>query len=196
MTIKDLKPGMKVFIKEDLKVGEEYGIETFVEDMKYLTGLQQVTRIGNKIIGVGNRYWRFTSEMIDWDKTKELNKKYSDSVLVYDGAILKGQIDGQEIKVIRNPEDKEDLEKAVMMGLLQSLGYTYKDVKELENKVKTIWRPQENEKYYFVTSCGAVVYTYNSDSQLDKELFDFGNYFKTEDEANKKAIEVRKLFNK
>lgn len=192
MTIKDLKPGMKVFIKEDLKVGEEYGIETFVEDMKYLTGLQQVTRVGNKIIGVDNRYWRFTSEMIDWNKTKELNNK--NSALLYDGTILKGQINGQEIKVVRSSKDKEDLEKAVMMGLIQSLGYTYKDVKELEDKVKTIWRPQKNEEYYFVTSCGAVVCSHNDESQLDKKLFDFGNCFKTEEEAEQKAIKFRELF--
>ena len=196
MTIKDLKVGMMVFIREDLELGGKYGSDIFVKDMKYLTGPQKISRVGNKIIQVDGYGWNFTPEMINWEKTEKINKKYSDSVLVYDGAILKGQINGKEIKVVRSSKDKEDLEKAVMMGLIQSLGYTYKDVKELENKVKTIWRPQENEKYYFVTSCGAVVYTYNYDSQLDKELFDFGNYFKTEEEAEQKAIEVRRLFKK
>lgn len=192
MKIKDLKPGMKVFIRENLEVGREYGNDIFVESMKSLTGLREITGFGNAGIKVNNECWCFTSEMIDWDKTERLNNK--DSALIYDRTTLEGQIDGQEIKVVRSPEDKEDLEKAVMMGLIQSLGYTYKDVKELENKVKTIWRPQENEKYYFVTSCGVVVYTYNYDSQVDKELFDFGNCFKTEDEANQKAVEFRQLF--
>lgn len=189
MAFKDLRKGMKVWIREDLKVGGTYGNEAFVKDMERLTGPQKISRVRNKIIQVDG--WHFTSEMIDWEKTNKLNKK---SELIYDGTILKGQIDGQEIRVVRSSKDKEDLEKAVMMALLKSLGYTYKDVKELENKVKTPWRPQEDEKYYFVTSRGSVAYTYNYNSSVDKESFDFGNCFKTEDEAEKKATKVRELF--
>lgn len=194
MTIKDLKVGMNVFIREDLKVGEEYGIETFVEDMKYLTGLQQVTRIGNKIIGVGNRYWRFTSEMIDWDKTEKLNNKNLE--LIYDGITLKGQIDGQEIKVVRSSKDKEDLEKAVMMWLLQSLGYNYNDVKRVQNKVKEVWRPKYSEIYYYVMPYGTVTSTRNLNLDYDKKLFAICNYFKTKEEAEQKAIEIRRIFKK
>lgn len=194
MKIKDLKVGMNVFIREDLKVGEEYGIETFVEDMKYLTGLQQVTRIGNKIIGVGNRYWRFTSEMIDWNKTKELNNK--NSALLYDGTILKGKIDGQEIKVIRSPKDEEDLEKAVMMGLLKSLGYSYDDVKKLQNIIKKVWRPKYREKYYYIMSDLEVKCGYNDDYSMDNRRIQVGNCFETVEEAEKKVIEVKGLFRK
>ena len=188
MEYKDLQDGMKVWIRDDLKVGELYGNDVFVEGMKHLTGLQQVTRIGNMIIQIDG--WHFTSEMIDWEKTKKLNKK---SELIYDGTILIGQINGKEIKVTRSDKDKEDLEKAVMMALLKSLGVTYVDVKDLKNKVKKVWRPQEDEKYYFVTSHGTVDYTYNYDTQVDKELFDFGNCFKTEEEAEKKVVEVRRV---
>ena len=190
MTFKDLKPSMKVFIREDLKVGVVYGDEEFVKSMEHLTGLQKISKVGNKIIEING--WYFTPEMVDWEKTERLNKK--ETKLVYDGTTLKGQIDGQEIKVIRDPNDQEDLEKAVIMGLIQSLGYTYKDVKELENKVKTIWRPQKYEKYYFVTSCGVVISANNYDAQFDKELFDLGNYFKTKEEAEQKAIKFRELF--
>ena len=191
MEYKDLQDGMKVWIRDDLKVGELYGNDVFVEGMKHLTGLQQVTRIGNMIIQIDG--WHFTSEMIDWEKTKKINKK---SELIYDGTILRGQIDGQEIKVVRSSKDKEDLEKAVMMGFIQSLGYTYKDVKDLKNKVKTPWRPQEDEKYYFVTSRGSVVYTYNYNTRVDKESFDFGNCFKTEEEAEKKVVEIIRVLKK
>ena len=204
MTLKDLKVGMKVWIREDLKGGTYYDGLYFHPEMEQLAKLNkpfEVLRVGKEDVAIAEKLvkgfkirWFLNNAMIDWKKTIEENSVIMKSNLVYDRTSLSGKINGKEIKVIRSPEDEEDLEKAVMMGLIKSLGYTYKDVKELENKIKTIWRPQENEKYYFVTSCGAVVYTYNYDSQLDKALFDFGNYFKTEEEANQKAIEVRQLF--
>lgn len=192
MIIKDLKAGMKVFIREDLKVGKKYGSDIFIEDMKYLTGLQQVTIIGNKIIEING--WHFTPEMIDWDKTERLNNKHS--TLSYDGTVLKGQIDGQEIKVIRSHKDEEDLEKAIMMGLLKSLGYSFSDVKRLQNKVKIVWKPKFDQIYYYVGPYGAVESTWNLNHDFDKKLFEACNYFKTEKEAETKAIEVRKLFKK
>ena len=192
MIIKDLKVGMMVFIREDLEVGVKYGNDIFIDSMKDLTGLQKVTRVGNKIIEVDDEGWHFTSEMIDWDKTEKLNNKYS--MLVYDGTTLKGQIDGQEIEVVRKSEDEEDLEKAVMMGILKILGYSFSDVKRLQNKIKTVWRPKFNQIYYYVEPYGEVKPTRSLDNDFDKKLFDFGNYFKTKEEAEQKAIEVRQLF--
>lgn len=192
MIIKDLKIGMKVFIREDLEVGRKYGNNIFTEDMKDLAGLQQVTIIGNKAIGFGKKYWRFTSEMIDWDKTEKLNNK--NSALFYDGTILKGQIDGQDIEVIRKSEDREDLEKAVMMGLLKSLGYSFEDVKKLQSKIKKEWRPVYGETYYYVGTCGEVRTTRSFDCYWDKSLLVSGNCFKTKEEANQKAVEFRQLF--
>lgn len=192
MTIKDLKIGMKVFIREDLEVGGKYGNNIFTEDMKDLTGLQQVTIIGNKAIGFGKKYWRFTSEMIDWDKTERLNKKETE--LVYDGTTLEGQINGKEIKVVRSSEDEEDLEKAVMMGLLKSFGYSFSDVKRLQSKVKKVWKPKFNQIYYYVGPHGEVKPTRNFDYDFDKKIFEARNYFKTKEEAEQKAFEFRKLF--
>ena len=192
MTIKDLKVGMQVFIREDLEVGKKYGNEAFVEYMDDLTGLQQVTSIGDVGIKVNNEPWHFTPEMIDWDKTERLNSK--NSALLYDGTILKGQIDGKEIKVVRNSKDIEDLEKAVMMGLLKSLGYSFSDVKRLQNKIKTVWKPKFDQIYYYVGPYGAVESTWNLNHDFDKKLFEACNYFKTEEEAEQKAFEFRKLF--
>lgn len=195
MTIKDLKPGMKVFIKEDLKVGEEYGGCYFAAEMQVLTGpqtIEEFSKFSHSFRLKGDRCWWFTPEMIDWEKTEKINKK--ETRLTYDGTTLQGQINGKEIKVVRSPEDKEDLEKAVMMGLLQSLGYSFSDVKRLQNKVKTVWRPKFNQIYYYVEPYGEVKPTRSLDNDFDKKLFDFGNYFKTKEEAEQKAIEVRQLF--
>lgn len=191
MTFKDLRKGMKVWIREDLKVGGRYGDQTFVKNMECLTGLQKITGIGYTAIKVNNEPWWFTSGMIDWEKTKKLNKK---SELIYDGTILKGQIDGQEIKVVRSPEDKEDLEKAVMMALLKSLGYSFEDVKKLQNKVKKVWKPKYNEIYYYVGAYGEVESARNLNHDSDEKLFKVCNYFKTKEEAEKKVAEVKELF--
>ena len=194
MIIKDLKVGMMVFIRENLEVGVKYGNDIFVEDMKYLTGPQKISRVGNKIIEVDGKGWHFTSEMIDWDKTDRINKKETE--LEYDGTTLEGKIDGKEIKVVRSSEDEEDLEKAVMMGILKSLGYSFSDVKRLQNKVKTVWRPKFNQKYYYVGACGEVESMCNLDNDFDKKIFEICNYFKTKEEAEQKAVEVRELFKK
>ena len=194
MTIKYLKPGMEVFIREDLKAGGVYGDQTFVKNMERLTGLQKITEIGDTAIKVNNERWYFTSEMIDWDKTKRLNNK--NSGLFYDGTTLEGRIDGQEIKVVRSSEDKEDLEKAVMMGLLKSLGYSFEDVKKLQNKVKKVWKPKYTEIYYYVGPYGEVESTRNLNHDSDKKLFEVCNYFKTKEEAEQKATEFRELLKK
>ena len=195
--MKDLKVGMKVWIRDDLKVGMEYGGCYFAAEMQVLTGQQTIedfSKLNHNFRLNGDVCWWFAPEMIDWEKTDKINKK--ETRLTYDGTTLKGQINGKEIKVTRSDKDKEDLEKAVMMALLKSLGVTYVDVKELKNKVKTPWRPQENEKYYFITSCGTVDDTYNYNSRVDKESFDFGNCFKTEEEAEKKVVEIRRILKK
>ena len=195
--MKDLKVGMKVWIRDDLKVGMEYGGCYFAAEMQVLTGQQTIedfSKLNHNFRLNGDVCWWFAPEMIDWEKTDKINKK--ETRLTYDGTTLKGQINGKEIKVTRSDKDKEDLEKAVMMALLKSLGVTYVDVKDLKNKVKKVWRPQEDEKYYFVTSHGTVDYTYNYDTQVDKELFDFGNCFKTEEEAEKKVVEIRRILKK
>ena len=142
--MKELKVGMKVCIREDLKVGESYGNDAFVKPMEHLTGLQKITEIGDTTIKVSNEHWLFTYEMIDWEKTKKLNIMCE---LTYDGTTLEGKINGQEIKIVKSPEDKEDLEKAIMMGIFKSLGYNYGDVKKLQSEIKKVWRPKFMEKY-------------------------------------------------
>lgn len=196
MTFKDLKPGMKVWIREDLKTGVKYGCDSFVEDMQELKCLQTVGELYNKSFNVkdDDDNWYFTNEMVDWEKTEKLNKQ--DIELIYDGTTLEGQIDGQEIKVVRSGKDKEDLEKAIMMGLLKSLGYNYGDIKNLQNNIRREWRPVYGETYYYIGFCGEVSPTTNFNYDSDKVLFGFGNCFKTKEEAEERAIGIRKTFKK
>lgn len=193
MTIKDLKVGMKVWIRKDLKVGESYGNDTFVKPMEHLTGLQKITEIGDTTIKVSNEGWFLNNAMIDWEKTKKLNIMCE---LTYDGTTLEGQINGKEIKVIKSPEDKEDLEKAIMMGILKSLGYNYGDVKKLQSEIKKVWRPKFMEKYYYIASNLEVNYIYNDGYSIDERRIQVGNCFKTEEEAEKKVVEIIRVLKK
>ena len=197
MTIQDLKVGMKVYIRKDLKTGEEYGGCYFAAEMQVLTGTQTIedfNKFSHNFRLKGDGCWWFAPEMIDWEKTEKINKK--ETRLTYDGTTLKGQINGKEIKVTRSDKDKEDLEKAVMMCLLKSIGYNYDDVKKLQSKIKKEWRPKYREKYYYIMSNLEVKCGYNDDYSMDKRRIQVGNCFETKEGAEKRAIEVRKIFKK
>ncbi len=57
--------------------------------------------------------------------------------------------------------------------------------KELEKKDKGIWKPEYNKIYYYLRRSGeSDCYRYNEDN-IDKSLIEFGNYYKTEEEAQK-----------
>lgn len=64
-----------------------------------------------------------------------------------------------------------------------------KQIEECDNKV---WKPNKlDEKYYSISTYGEVgVYEFYGDN-VDKELINFGNYFKTKEEAERKAFEIR-----
>lgn len=63
-----------------------------------------------------------------------------------------------------------------------------KQIEECDNKV---WKPNEGDKYYVVSIKGMVLkYKFINDN-VDKELINFGNYFKTKEEAERKAFEIK-----
>lgn len=64
--------------------------------------------------------------------------------------------------------------------------------KQIEKCDKKVFEPNElGEKYYSILSNGTI-HTYNFlNSSIDKEIIGFGNYFKTKEEAERKAFEIR-----
>lgn len=200
--MKDLKVGMKVWIRKDLKGGTDYDGLYFHPEMEQLAKLNkpfEVMKVGKEDVAIRQnrrKKWFLNNAMIDWEKTIEENGVIRKSNLIYDGTTLEGQINGKEIKVTRSDKDKEDLEKAVMMALLKSLGVTYVDVKDLKNKVKKVWRPKYREKYYYIMSNLEVNCGYNDDYSMDKRRIQVGNCFETEEEAEKKVVEIRRILKK
>ena len=64
-----------------------------------------------------------------------------------------------------------------------------KQIEECDNKV---FKPSKfGEKYYTISTKGKIgSYSFCNDD-FDKEILDFGNYFKTQEEAERKCFEIR-----
>ena len=64
-----------------------------------------------------------------------------------------------------------------------------KQIEECDNKV---FKPSKfGEKYYTISTKGKIgSYSFCNDD-FDKEIIDFGNYFKTQEEAERKRFEIR-----
>ena len=64
-----------------------------------------------------------------------------------------------------------------------------KQIEECDNKV---FKPNKfGEKYYTISTKGKIgSYSFCNDN-VDKEIIDFGNYFKTKEEAERKCFEIR-----
>ncbi len=190
MRFEDLKVGDKVYIREDLKVHEIYGGFMFMENM--LKGKQEIVWILDESnFLIKGEPFIYTSKMIDWEKTSRLNEKYVKNIKpTYDGITLSLG----DLKVTRHRDDKEDLEKAVMMLLLKKEGYSFGDVRRIVKNTKVKWVPKAGQKFFFITSTGNISsgVCYGPWS-AHGERYMFGNYFRTKEEAEKKLEQIRKL---
>lgn len=190
MRFEDLKVGDKVYIREDLKVHEIYGGFMFMENM--LKGKQEIVWILDESnFLIKGELFIYTSKMIDWEKTSRLNEKYVKNIKpTYDGTTLSLG----DLKVTRHRDDKEDLEKAVMMLLLKKEGYSFGDVRRIVKNTKVKWVPKAGQKIFFITSTGNISsgVCYGPWS-AHGERYMFGNYFRTKEEAEKKLEQIRKL---
>ena len=64
--------------------------------------------------------------------------------------------------------------------------------KQIEECDKKVFKPNKfSEKYYTISTKGKIgSYSFCNDN-FDKEIIDFGNYFKTQEEAERKRFEIR-----
>lgn len=84
-TIKDLKVGDKVLLRKDLKEGDLFsgGWEVNRRMLKYQAEPGEISEINNSSVeiheirgeGPGLYRWAIVAEMIDWERTTEINKK-------------------------------------------------------------------------------------------------------------------------
>ena len=64
--------------------------------------------------------------------------------------------------------------------------------KQIEECDKKVFKPNKlGEKYYTISTKGKIgSYSFCNDD-FDKEIMDFGNYFKTQEEAERKCFEIK-----
>jgi hypothetical protein len=196
--IRDLKSGDKVYIKDDLIHGEIYDNDKFVPGMrKAVNTVRETTNYhGVDLISFdGGFYYEFTPEMIDWGKTAMLNKNIpkkdtSNIKPTYDGTVLSGD----DIEVTRHRDDKEDLEKAVMMLLLKKEGYSFGDVRRIVKNTKVKWVPKDRQKFFFINPTGNISSdVYYGAWNVHEQLYKLGNCFKTKEEAKAKAEQIMRI---
>lgn len=196
--IGDLKDYNKIYIRGDLFYGRMYGGDKYVPGMR--KGVNTVRCVSDSCLEKGVRIYedeiyRYTPEMIDWEKTAALNKKtpkkdISDITPTYDGTT----ICWNGIKVVRDDRHDEDLEKAVMMLLLKKEGYYFSDIKNVIKKTKIKWVPMERERFYYINDTGKVSSdSYVKDFAIHELFIKFGNCFKTKEEAMVKLEQAKEL---
>lgn len=106
-----------------------------------------------------------------------------------------------EIDSIKNNEVSEDDERFSFGNFFK----TYKDAKiaidmirdaisnskETKNKSYKNWMPGYNQGYYFISSYGEIEFAINTGHTEDDGLFEFGNFFKTVEDAKVASHMIR-----
>lgn len=98
----DLEEGMKVYVRDDLVDSANYGCNVWAKEMKRgeinVGNFEKTTLLDD----TGARFagYRYTNEMIDWDKTNEING-------FKDTSKQQPFITLPQIKVINSEEDNE-----------------------------------------------------------------------------------------
>ena len=203
MNIKNLKVGDKVFIKEGLVPGENYGAAIYVTTMVqgWCEVLEIFSKNGTFNVKTDNaNSWEtiyyYTPEMVDWEKTRKIREMDFKEIIQYGECrkeITKATTyDGREITV-ENSNEENDIEKAVMMLMLKSIGITYGDVKKEVEKVKVKWVPKDGEKYYWVNGYFEISWYIWYGVRVDRLLLDSGNCFETKKEAEEKLEKIKEV---
>lgn len=85
-------------------------------------------------------------------------------------------------------------QKALLFAEIEKRGYVW-DAEKLELRKKR-WRAKKDEKYWVINErCGVVPY-FEEGHSFDTRRYKVGNYFRTKEEAEKVAEEIRKIFEK
>lgn len=85
----------------------------------------------------------------------------------------------------------------VIISTTVSGGYFLPFIKEFYKEVKLPrWKPKYKERYYRISWEGRVVDDTWTDTQDEKICYEFGNCFKTYDEAKAASYKVQEILNK
>ena len=125
------------------------------------------------------------------------------------GGLLKEDVEKYNCSFIESPTDLEERIIWLYDDIYLSDNNIYCYCEETINKIKEFvdyvneeygipkrWRAEKNKTYYLINYYGHVCDVIEENIERDNEFFEQGNYFKTEEEAEKVKIELDKFWEK
>ena len=198
MAITDLRAGDKVFIREDLEHGEIYQGVLYVNGMG--SGVMRIKHMHPSgiffSIPCKGHFLHYSKEMIDWEKTRKIREiEFKEIVQCGEcgNEITKATMHNGRKITVKNSNEENDVEKAVMLLMLKARGFTYSDIKKEVEKVKVKWKPTEDDRYYYIREIGDVSSCFWNELSWDYYRFDFNNCFKTIEEAEEKLEKIKEV---
>ncbi len=134
--------------------------------------------------------------------------KYLNDDFFGDG-LLKEDVEKYNCSFVESPTDLEERIIWLYDDIYLSDNDIYCYYEETINKIKEFvdyvneeygipkrWRAEKNKTYYLINYYGHVCDVIEENIERDNEFFEQGNYFKTEEEAEKVKIELDKFWEK
>ena len=91
-----------------------------------------------------------------------------------------------------NVRPATDAEKQRLFDTLAKKGKRWNpETKQIDDLPR--WRAKKGEKYYFVSDCLDVDFNSEDSDEYDDSYYEAGNYFKTEEAAERAAEKIRKI---
>lgn len=158
------KIGDKVKVRNDLVVNKKYGSQTFVPTMAKFTGEQIIKEVYTQGYTI-----KADKNLCQYLWTDEMFEDTEEN-----------KMDNNNITV--NMENLSQEERTTLLSLI-----------EKANKPKNkVWKPEENEAYYYSYSDGHIEKATCDNGNMDKNRYAIGNCFKTKEEAEF-ALERQKV---
>ena len=140
-----------------------------------------------------------------FDKVAVRIKKLDDDFFA--GGLLKEDVEKYNCNFVESPTDLEEriiwLYDDIYLSDNDICCYCEEKIKQIKEFVDYVneeygipkrWRAKKNKTYYLINYYGHVCDVIEENIERDNEFFEQGNYFKTEEEAQKVKIELDKFW--
>lgn len=148
------RPGDKVKVRSDLKINDKYEKYVVIKEMQKFSG---------KVVTIADCLWDGYSILEDNRDNGWTDEMFED--------IKEEQMDNNTLQI--NMNNLTDEERATLLSL----------VKKANKSESKVWKPEENETYYYLYSYGKIEEDTWDNADEDRIRYAIGNCFKTRGEA-------------